>query len=92
MPAENRVPDSLPLSPVEVFRSRAMGALTTITARTEMLARRIERSSDLDAAERDNILRSLRSIEAAAKDLVALVDGMDERFGSDGRRDVEPPR
>src|SRR5689334_16750129 len=85
-------PDSLSLSPVDVFRSHATAALATITARAEMLARRIERSPNLDAAERDNILRSLRSIETAAKDLVALVDAMDDRFGLDGQRGPDPPR
>jgi signal transduction histidine kinase len=76
--------------PLDLLRHDLKTPLTTIHGRAQLLARRIQRSPSLAAAERTRMLEGLVAIDTAVAAMVAIIDAMggDHR---DGDKRTESP-
>ena len=83
MPAADNAPDGFVYDAADQVRHDLLSPLTTISARTQLLARDIRRVSSLHEEERTRMLASLTAIESAVQTLCAVIDAMrDEERGS----------
>ena len=79
--------DTPPLAygPGDQLRHDLKTPLTTISGYTQLLARTIRRSPSLADDERARILESLATIQAAVREMVAVVDDFGDAGADDGR-------
>jgi signal transduction histidine kinase len=83
MPAADDAPDGLPHGPHDQLRHDLLSPLTTISARTQLLARDIRRASSLHEEERTRMLAGVTAIATAVQTLCAVIDAMrDQERGS----------
>ena len=83
MPAADNAPDGFVYDAADQLRHDLLTPVTTISARTQLLARDIRRVSSLHEEERTRMLASLTVIETAVQTLCAVIDAMrDEERGS----------
>src|SRR5687768_11531561 len=83
MPAADDAPDGLPHGPHDQLRHDLKSSLTTISARTQLLARHIRRASSLQEEERTRMLAGITAMETAVQTLCAVIDAMrDQERGS----------
>jgi signal transduction histidine kinase len=83
MPAADKAPDGFVYDAADQLRHDLLSPLTTISARTQLLARDIRRVSSLHEEERTRMLASLTAIETAVQTLCAVIDAMrDEERGA----------
>ena len=80
MCAADTAPDGLVDDAADQFRHDLLSPLTTISTRTQLLARDLRRSPSLAEDERGKMLASITAIEAEVRGLCAVIDAMvDER-------------
>jgi signal transduction histidine kinase len=76
MPAADDSPDGRGSEADEQIRHDLLSPLTTISARTQLLARDIRRSASLAEDERVKMLAGITAIEAEVQTLCAVIDAM----------------
>ena len=81
MCAADDSPDGVVYDAADQLRHDLLTPLTTISARTQLLARDLRRSPTLAEEERGKMLASITAIEAAVQTLCAVIDAM----GDEGR-------
>jgi signal transduction histidine kinase len=64
---------------LRLFRHEVKTPLTTIYGRAQLLARAVNRSSSLTTEEQRTLLEGLATIEAAVREAVLAVDGLQRR-------------
>ena len=69
-------PDGFVDDAADRFRHDLLAPLTTISARTQLLARDLRRSPSLAEEERGKMLASITAIEAEVRALSAVIDAM----------------
>ena len=78
MCAADHSPDGVVSDAAGQFRHDLITPLTTISARTQLLAREIRRAASLHEEERTRMLASLTAIEIAVQTLCAVIDAIGE--------------
>ena len=81
MCAADDSPDGVVYDAADQLRHDLLSPLTTISARTQLLARDIRRSPSLTENERVKMLASLTAIETAVQTLCAVIGGMRNEEG-----------
>ena len=76
-------PDGVVYDAAQQLRHDLVSPLTTISARTQLLARDLRRSPTLAEDERGKMLASITAIEAEVQTLCAVIDAI-------GNEDQEP--
>ena len=76
MLAADNAPDGFVYDAADQFRHDLLSPLTTISARTQLLARDLRRSPSLTEDERGKMLASITVIEAEVRALCAVIDAM----------------
>jgi signal transduction histidine kinase len=83
MCAADDSPDGFVHDAADQLRHDLLSPLTTISARTQLLARDLRRSPSLAEDERTRMLTGIMAIEAAVQSMCAVIDAMrDEDRGS----------
>jgi hypothetical protein len=76
MCAADNAPDGFVYDAADQLRHDLLSPLTTISARTYLLARDLRRSPSLAEEERGKMLASITAIDAAVQTLCAVIDAM----------------
>ena len=76
MPEADDAPDAFVYDAADQLRHDLLSPLTTISARTQLLARDLRRSPTLAEEERTRMLSGIVAIETAVQAMCAVIDAM----------------